>query len=261
MVSHADDWIDYDYGDDDDDDGASRNEVPVGTSSPDLPSPGLEGVRNEARKRSKNIASSFNTLRAIVERHEAAIQRRWVKKIKRQRLKTLLAAWPNMAVSHRPDFKASRNSLDKRESNLRYRTELMWPYINQEDLSQERSLLLLINSRGRHTPPNFTGADFSAISCFMPKVKPGATLHPDVMILQDVTNAKDYGKLLGWHEHKDAKDWMDIYRQFRTDEGLLVLEVQEQILAFLVDCCRQILHDISQETLTSDAFPFSQNPN
>lgn len=38
------------------------------------------------------------------------------------------------------------------------------------------------------------------------------------------------------------------------------MKVQERLLAFLVQCCLQILHDIPESTLTSDSFPVLPEP-
>lgn len=35
----------------------------------------------------------------------------------------------------------------------------MWPYINQEDLSDPKMLLLLLDARARHNPCEFAAAD------------------------------------------------------------------------------------------------------
>lgn len=82
-----------------------------------------------------------------------------------------------------------------------------------------------------------------------------------VLVLNGVSNAQDYGKLLSWSDHPDAFDWMHTQKQFLPGESLLVLEAQERILVFLVNCCRQILHDIPDATLTSDAFPPQPEPH
>lgn len=48
-----------------------------------------------ARDRSSRIFANYHELRAILDRHEATIQKRWAKKSKTQRQATLLKAWPN----------------------------------------------------------------------------------------------------------------------------------------------------------------------
>lgn len=53
-------------------------------------------VRSEALERSTAIFTHWNILRAILDRHEETIHKRWLKKTKTQRVEMLLRAWPNM---------------------------------------------------------------------------------------------------------------------------------------------------------------------
>lgn len=53
-------------------------------------------VRSEALERSTAIFTHWNLLRAILDRHEETIHKRWLKKTKTQRVEMLLRPWPNM---------------------------------------------------------------------------------------------------------------------------------------------------------------------
>ena len=223
-------------------------------------------VRREAEGRSKRLFISYNDLRAILERHEATIQKRWTKKTQAQRQAMLLTAWPNMPAGHRPDFhawkKAGRQGRNVKGGGTNYRDAFIWPYINQEDLvSRPRSLLLLLNSRGRHDPCHFAAADGEAMH--MGKVT--ATLRPIflngyLMLLNGATSPHEYGKLLEWDAHPDAFEWLTTRKQFLPGEGLLILEAQERLLSFLVSCCRRIMHEIPEDAITGDAFPIKPEP-
>ncbi|KAM0234312.1 hypothetical protein ACHAP5_010126, partial [Fusarium lateritium] len=79
----------------------------MGGPMPDLLSP--DKVRKQAAGYSSDIFTSYDLLKGILERHEATIQKRWIKKTRQQRLQILLNAWPAMPISHRPDFKAFRS--------------------------------------------------------------------------------------------------------------------------------------------------------
>ena len=68
--------------------------------------PTPDEVRKEARKRVTKIFKDWTLLNHIVQRQEATIQKRWLKKTREQRKNTLLSAWPNMSASHRPDMEA-----------------------------------------------------------------------------------------------------------------------------------------------------------
>ncbi|UNI16536.1 hypothetical protein JDV02_002963 [Purpureocillium takamizusanense] len=234
---------------------------------------GIEGVQSkspveirlEARQRRDRIFALHDRLRAILERHEATIQSRWTKKKKKQRLEVLATAWgPGMASVHRPDFDAfRRESSEKRKTGAtKYKDYYMWPYINQEDLAKPKTLLLMLNARGRHHPSEFAGADFEAMR--LGRTSGAITpvfLNGYVMIIfVESSNKSEYGKLLGWHEHKDAFGWMCSRMQALPGEGLFVLEAQERVLDFLVKCCQIVLHDISADDLATNAFPLLPEP-
>lgn len=81
------------------------------------------------------------------------------------------------------------------------------------------------------------------------------------MILNGVTNSESDGKLVSSDEHEDAFDWAHTRKQFQPGEGLLILEAQERLMTFLVNCCKQLLHDIPVEDLTKDVkFPVVPEP-
>ncbi|KAK7750173.1 hypothetical protein SLS62_007924 [Diatrype stigma] len=222
-----------------------------------------EEVRREAQTRSKHVFSSYTSLHEILIRHEATIQKRWAKKTRPQRQKILLDAWPGMATPHRPDFDAFRRTNRKHQpvSGERFRDQYMWPHINQDDLLKPKSLLLLVNARGRNPPPDFAGADYEAmhLGLVTKHIKPWY-LNCYVMVLHGATNAEEYGKLVAWEDHPDAFDWMHTRKQCLPGEGLIILEAQERLLKFLVDVCQQILHEIPSDQLTADTYPIQPEP-
>lgn len=69
-----------------------------------FPSP--EEVAAKARNFPKQLFADYDTLRMIVERHEATIRKRWSKKSNVQKKNILLEAWPDMPAQHRPDVQA-----------------------------------------------------------------------------------------------------------------------------------------------------------
>ncbi|KAJ5150387.1 hypothetical protein N7492_010738 [Penicillium capsulatum] len=183
-------------------------------------------VRQEAMAKSDKLFTSYETLRETLKRHEALIRKRW------------------------------RESECELQKGTQYRDHFIWPYINREDLLYPKTLPLLLNARGRHHPSLFAGADINAmhlgktIKAIVP-----IFLNGHVMILNGVTgNTRDYGVLVDWEEHPEAFDWMIKLKQFLPGEGLLILEAQERLLDFLVQCCQQLLHDIPKATLTNDSF-------
>ncbi|KAI1175015.1 hypothetical protein F4777DRAFT_350858 [Nemania sp. FL0916] len=222
-------------------------------------------VRTQAKTRSESIYASYTLLHEMLLFHELTIQKRWAKKTRQQRQKTLLDNWPGMAPTHRPDFAAFRrtNRGDGR-SNVpgdEFRDHYMWPYINQEDLLLPKSLLLLLNARGRNPPPAFASADFKALQLGTVSKNVAADfLNCYVMILHGAQDAREYGKLIAWDDHPDAFDWLHTRKQFLPGEGLLVLEAQDRLLKFLVGCCRQILSDILSKPTTTPNLTVQPEP-
>ncbi|KAI1275802.1 hypothetical protein F5Y07DRAFT_166175 [Xylaria sp. FL0933] len=219
-------------------------------------------VRREANARSANIFAHYERLQAILERHEATIRKRWEKKTRTQRLSILLKAWPGMPLTHRPDFAAFRKHAGNLNSvAIKHRSSFIWPIINQEDLGDPGTLPLLLNSRGRHHPHVFAASDGEGMHlgkvtmAFVP-----IFLNEHVMTLNGMTRRDDYGRLIAWADHEDAFDWMHTRRQFLPGEGLLILEFQERLLEFLIDCCKGILHDIPLDQMTSDKFAIQAEP-
>ncbi|KAI1108569.1 hypothetical protein F5Y14DRAFT_74617 [Nemania sp. NC0429] len=231
-----------------------------GMLPPETPSP--SEVRQEAKDRSINIYAHYERLHSILERHEATIQKRWEKKTRTQRIGVLVQAWPDMPLTHRPDFAAFRKHAGNLNSVARkHRSSFVWPMINQEDLGEPKTLTLLLNSRGRNLPHTFAASDGEGMH--LGKVTMAIVpifLNTYVMVLNGATRQEDYGKLLAWEEHEDAFDWMHTRKQFLPGEGLLILEFQERLLEFLVDCCKAILHDIPLDQMISDKFAIQPEP-
>lgn len=233
--------------------------LPIGT---------VEGIREEATSRSKNIFSSYNELGQIIVRHEAIIQKRWAKKTRPQRLKILLEAWPGMSAGHRPDYAALHKGSNPKsprpvDSSMsrKYRDAYIWPHINQEDLAGPRALLLLLNARARNPPQVFAGADYQAMRLgrisqnIMPVFLTGHT-----MIMHGTNDPQKYGQLISWDDHKDALEWYNTQKQFQPGEGILILEAQERLMKFLLDCCRITLRDILSGGVPADAYPVQPEP-
>lgn len=217
-------------------------------------------VRQEISTRTQGIFKDYETLNQILARHEATIQKRWMKKTRTQRLKVLLQAWPDMAAVHRPDFHAFRTeAIEERKTQTRFRDHYIWPYINQEDLCKPKLMLLLLNSRGRNLPGEFAAGDIDAMHLGrkLEALKPDF-LREYIMIMDGALRENEYGRLV---PRDYQSDWMDgDQKQISPGEGLLILEAQEKLLAFLVDFCHQILHDLAETEILSDRFPVLSEP-
>ncbi|KAG6356098.1 hypothetical protein INS49_015483 [Diaporthe citri] len=238
-----------------------------------------EDAQRLAQGMSRRIFTSHTELRAILDRHEETIQKRWIKKTNAQRQAMLLKVWPKMALERHADFAALKTLCRQRRNDrwdkARHRDPFMWPYINQEDLSKPKALLLLLNARGRHNPCDFAAADGEALrlgktsNAIVPiciksntLILIGATIIPNgaTMILNGATGPDEYGRLLAWQKHPHVFDWLRSGKQFQPQEGFMILEAQEGLLSFLVDCCKNILHDISEDATVSDKYQIKEEP-
>ena len=219
-------------------------------------------VKSEARQRAEQIWKNWRFLKEILERHEATIQKRWKKKTKESRRKILLSAWPNMPVTHRPDFEAfTRESREQRAAGTRFKDAFMWPYINQEDMCKPRTLLLLLNARGRNPPDAFAIADKNAAHLgYASYALTPAFLNQHTMMFVGRRDPEKYGELIAWADHPDAFRWLASRRGHHPGLGLHILEIQERLWSFLVECCKQILHDIPAESFTDEKYQIEPEP-
>ncbi|EKG20875.1 hypothetical protein MPH_01739 [Macrophomina phaseolina MS6] len=237
--------------------GAGSGNLPMPTS---LPSP--DEVRKQARNRSAQIFKDWSFLRAAIDRHEATIQKRWLKKTKEQRRRILLTAWPNMPATHRPDFEAFTREADQiPTAGSKFKDAYMWPYINQEDLLKPRTLLLFLNARARNPPDAFAMADHGAAHLgYTTKALVAPFLNEHTMMFTARRSPETYGELLNWDDHPDSFEWMSSGNGMHPGYGLHILEMQERVWSFLVECCKQILHDITPDSITGDDFPVQPEP-
>jgi hypothetical protein len=219
-----------------------------------------EQVKPEAKTRSTNIFRNWDMLNAIVQRHEAVIRKRWKKRTIGQRKKVLETAWGGpLPSNHRPDFDAIRKETDaQRRAGTHHREAFMWPYINLEDLTKLKTLLLFLNSRGRHAPDEFAAADYDAIhlglvsNAIMPVWLSGGSNY--VMLLGGRVDADSYGELVNCDEHKEASVWQN-GKEVVAGKGVLILEIQDRIVDFLLKSVREILADFSETQLLDSDIP------
>lgn len=205
----------------------------------------FEHVQTLAKRRAESIFNNFLRLRAILGKHESLLQKRWCKKSPEQRRKILLSAWPDMASNHRPDLRALWQETSPNNQNTsRPRDAFMFPYISIEDLAKSKPLLLLLGSRSRHIPATFVNSDWNTTELGQRcEVVYPTVLLGWIMLLQP--NA--YGSL---HPHtKESWHTLKTGQSFPPGIGLLILEIQQRLMAFLVTCAELILHGLDLEAV------------
>lgn len=195
-------------------------------------------ARQQANERSAAVLSYWSTLQKILDRHEEIVRKRWMKKTKTQRKTVLLTAWPNMISTHRPDYQAfKKESPEQRLQGTKFKDAYMCPYINLEDLGQGKSLLLFLNSRGRHPQSMFANADLEAAHYgrVTGAIRP-AFLNNHTVFLDGYAGGT-YGRLEAWDDADEAFDLMISGYGLQPGEGLIILEIQQRIYSFLAECC------------------------
>ncbi|KAI0854414.1 hypothetical protein F5Y00DRAFT_223043 [Daldinia vernicosa] len=153
-----------------------------------------------------------------------------------------------MPSPHRPDIAVCRKLVPIEKWNM---SPLMWPYINLEDLCKTEPLLLMLNSRGRHSPGDFINFDFnSLIPGYQTPYYNIVYLPGYVMSFGEPPSLETYGQL---HPDTDSDVRFDQGSNrgvFTADNGIRTLAVQDRLYNFLIKCCEAILHDIPTEDLT-----------
>lgn len=196
---------------------------------------------NETKKRASqtviDLSNSWVRLRSILNKYQTTLHHRWMNRNVTKRKKLLLEAWPGMSAQHRPDFHALMNDL----SGPRQQDAYLLPYINLTDLSRPHHLLNFFQSRAMHTPEVFAWSDSRTVQTAsnMKLVEVPQSYGHTILL----TTPKRYGKIVSFND----KAWsiMDVAhsKSFHLGEGLLTLEIQSKILAFLVLCTELLLHD------------------
>ncbi|KAL9618972.1 MAG: hypothetical protein Q9160_006366 [Pyrenula sp. 1 TL-2023] len=210
-----------------------------GFPMPSFPDP--NEIRQKSKQLSMEIFDNCFLLHAILDRHEATIQKRWRKKTTDQPRKFLLAAWPNMSKGHRPDFEAFM-----KES----------PQQRAKDTSFKEAFI-----RGHNLPDAFAFADADAahVGHVTQAIKP-AFLNSYTMVFAERKTPQSYGKLIAWDDDPDAFGWMNSGISKQPGESLTVLEIQKRVWSFLVDCCLHILHEIPKANIVSERYNVQPEP-
>lgn len=179
----------------------------------------------------------------------------------------MLRAWPNMAETHRPDYTEVNGYLKytKLSNNLRKclgthdketppSASQIWPFINLEDLTKPKSLLIFLNARARNVPFMFTLTEeaFSPLAVMsMCSYEP--KLEQYSLQISSETTPTLYVRM----QSIDKAEGPDIPSENASTEcprrGIYHLFIQHKIIGFLAACSKLILHDMDQDMLYCSA--------
>ncbi|VUC26696.1 unnamed protein product [Clonostachys rosea] len=235
--------------------------------------------RKEAKiqRLSSSVLANFRLLHTIVTRHEATIQKRWLRKKKRQRAEILQRAYPSVSMPkrHHPEVPALNNAARKmlsirkiksREPSMREMLHvmndkpvwdaLMLPSLNEEDLVQPRNLLLLLNARARNHPCKFACSDAGNMNSDEYMIQ-DREQNPRLVLLLDEEN---YGRIVNGDAVPPPLNELQNAIHFHPVEAHEVLLAQDKMMKFLIACCKEILHDMSPEQLINDQLPAPEAP-
>ncbi|KAH6679841.1 hypothetical protein F5X68DRAFT_212236 [Plectosphaerella plurivora] len=210
------------------------------------------------------LFEKWQNLRDIVERHEATMQNRWVRKSKAKRRAILLEAWPDMPKEHNGDVALWQRNGNVNGDGINIQNEevFLMPHMNLEDLCKAEPLPLLLNSRGRHAPDVFNTSDVDRyiFGHYTNNVNK-TDLETHEMVFRNYTGPEDYGRLEDIADRpKVARSWLTPKDGMTVHNGLSVLKLQTRICDFLVKCCHLIMRDIPAEELTGKAHPVVEEP-
>ncbi|KAL8874975.1 MAG: hypothetical protein Q9198_006603, partial [Flavoplaca austrocitrina] len=207
------------------------------------------------------VFKAWTQLRAIISQHMPSLEKRWRRKTHDQRKTILIKMYPGVPSMHRPDFVTLRKGHRSEDLPFSLGIALRLPYINLEDLSQPDNLLLFIESRGSHFPAVFTNMDQSRLRVglkfrmLVPDYVRGHTMY-----LNGETTWEGYGRIVSWEQ--DRHSIFKCHSGIAPDPGigLMILEVQRDILEFLVRCSVAIMHDIPMADLIESSKHFFPSP-
>jgi len=221
-------------------------------------------IAKHASSLGESICADYNTLNTILIRHEATIRKRWIKKSPAQRRDILLEAWPNMPEVHRPDYaetvkvssgaaqdpKSLKEALTVQDKQTLPSDAKMWPFINLEDLSMPKCLLIFLNARGRNVPLVFAPTEevFSPLAD-MSRCGPEPELEKYMVQFSCDPSPALYGTVSPLTKPLDQYVRDKKGYEFCPRYSLQTLHIQQRILEFLVACSKLILHDHTEDML------------
>jgi hypothetical protein len=225
-----------------------------------------EAAKQQARLLSSAIFAARDKLLHILDCREAHLRKRWVKKSSKQRKKILQDAWPNIPIRHRPDIQRVLESIySTKEQPISTRLEddagYKWPHLSVEDLVHGQALLLLLNSRGRNHPGVFAHADLASCEIGLLNGSIETAWCPDAWLMLVGQGAPEtYGAFVHRATHQHAFPRCGRDHIFGVREGLLVLEIQQKLYEFLLECCCKMFSDATMDEILRRELPQQPEP-
>ncbi|KAJ8111837.1 hypothetical protein OPT61_g5657 [Boeremia exigua] len=206
----------------------------------------VEKLRCHTANQGRNICRLYHKLNAILLRHEQLIRTRWTKKTVAQRRKILLKSWPwPIPQEHRPDDEFRYRHHTGPNNGFRPIAAL-FPFINQEDLTKPKPLLVFLNARGRNTPWTFilTEMEFCTADFMLPCTDEDLCRTMTIEFTK-TPDPRTYGKINVGKAPGTPYTRTEYMVDYCARQSLQLLFMQELILWFLVDCSISILHDMN----------------
>ncbi|KAL9038054.1 MAG: hypothetical protein Q9180_003365, partial [Flavoplaca navasiana] len=215
----------------------------------------IEQMKRLSHSTRSALFQAWSELRFIVNHYESELRKGWLQMSPLQRKRLLAKICPEMPETHRPDL-ASLREADRTESAIGALSEfaMRFQYLNLQDLSKQGPLLWMLDSRSRNFPSIFSSADWNSIRLGLKTktIKPHY-LRGYTMYLNGEWTEDTYGRLVSWEGDRMAI--LKYYRGIAPDPGmgLTILEIQRDLLIFLVRSSMSILVDILAIAITKSS--------
>ncbi|KAF2877930.1 hypothetical protein BDV95DRAFT_600621 [Massariosphaeria phaeospora] len=215
----------------------------IANIAPDCEIAPIEECRAQAREDTREIEKWWTVLGSLLITYEDHIRKRWLRKSIAQRKQILLKVWPDINRIHRPDLPIYETTHLKPDPDLV--ATHGWPYIDLEDLSRPKALLMFLNSRGRHLSDKFAHSDLELAPLFKQR-KEFVALRRDQYSMAFIGRGSGdgNGKFVYWNDRLGLTRSINNGLTVSVDHGLQILQIQSHILKFLAGCGLRIVRDL-----------------
>lgn len=195
-----------------------------------------------------------------VLKHQGVIHKRWSSKAVAKRHALLREVWAVIPEIHRPEF-TTEGLLDV-SSHVQTKPELLWPFLNLEDLTDPKHLFALLVGRALKHPSAFAMSELEYTTIFHDNSRNTLRLpRHRVQLVREAegtSTAGGYGSIVELPSKQALTLWDRRKYGHRTMEGIYVLMIQDKIYNFLNGCCAFLLRDLVETPTSSSSL--SQQP-